>query len=105
MQHFLSDAIPKTDEIESALLDFGFYHRFSDVARMYAELVNRGRYGYEGGVLDQPDEYWSDMATMKWLEFWVKYVAPAPRMEQVSVFDRLRENGQFSGKWLGGGND
>lgn len=68
---------------------------------MYAEYINNKHYGYPGGVLDQPEEYWHDMGMMKWLELWVKHVAPMPRMQQVSVFDSLRKEGRFSGKWLG----
>lgn len=67
---------------------------------MYAEYVNNKRYAYEGGVMDQPSEYWDDMTTMRWLELWVKHVAPLPRMEQTSVFDNLRETGTLDGKWL-----
>lgn len=103
MQYFLSDTTPSVEQIEAALLDFGFYHRDEDVERMYAEYVNNKLLGYAGGVLDQPEEYWHDMAIMKWLELWVKHVAPMPRLEQVSVFDTLKE-GRFSGTWLGGKN-
>lgn len=91
---------PSASDIEDALVNFGFYHRFSDVERMYAEYTNNKQYGYAGGVLDQPDEYWHDMDTMRWLELWVKHVAPMPRMQQVSVFDTLREDGKFSGEWM-----
>lgn len=97
MTQFLSDERPSDATIENALLDFGFYHEWRDVARMYAEYVNKGNYGYAGGVIDQPEEYFQDMATMKWLELWVKHVKNAPRLEQVSVFDTLRLEGRFSG--------
>lgn len=102
MQQFMSSTPPNASDIEDALIDFGFYHRLSDVERMYAEYVNKGHYGYAGGVLEQPDEYWHDMDTMRWLELWVKYVAPLPRMEQVSVFDTLRSEGRLNGGWLKG---
>ena len=86
MAHWLNPDPPDVYTIEQALVDFGFYHEFSQVARMFAELENRGNYGYPGAVLDQPDSYWRDMATMRWLELWHKHVKNIPRFEQVSVF-------------------
>jgi hypothetical protein len=100
MQHFLSDEPPSTEVIETALLDYGFYHQPHTVQRMFAEYKNRNLLGYEGGVLDQPDEYWSDISTMSWLELYVKHVANAPRMEQVSVFDTLTNENRLGGKWV-----
>lgn len=100
MVHFLSDTPPPAVDIEDALLDFGFYHHLRDVKRMYAEHQNHGNLGYPGGVLDQPEEYWDDMATMHWLELWVKHVADLPRLEQKSVFDTLRDEDRFDGNWL-----
>lgn len=102
MQNFLSEDPPSADVIEDALLDYGFYHAPAQVTRMYAELKNHQHYGYDGGVLDQPDEYWDDMDTMHWLELWQKHVAPMPRMEQISVFDTLREDDRLEGRWLNG---
>ena len=100
MQQFLSDEPPDTQTIEDALLDFGFYHQLPDVERMYAEYMNHGNYGYAGGVLDQPTEFWDDMSTMRLLELYVKHVATMPRLEQVSVFDQLRKDGRFGSNWL-----
>lgn len=104
MKQFCSNSEPTAETIEIMLEDFGFYHAWADVLRMYAELVNHGRYGYEGGVLDQPQEYWDDMAMMKWLELWCKHVAGMPRLEQESVFDTLRNEGRIDGRmsanWL-----
>lgn len=105
MTQFLSDEPPETEKIEDALLDFGFYHLLVDVERMYAEYMNHGNYGYAGGVLDQPEEYWSDMGTMRLLELYVKHVAPMPRLEQVSVFDQLRKDGRFGSNWLAHGHE
>lgn len=104
MTQFLSSDPPGIEDIESALEDFGFYHGFSDVARMYAEHENHGNLGYEGGVLDQPPEFWADLSTMKWLELWVKHVKDMPRLQQVSVFDQLRETGRFGSDWLTNGS-
>lgn len=104
MAQFLSDAAPDEQAIEDALVDFGFYHQPPDVERMYAEYVNHGNYGYSGGVLDQPEEYWRDMGTMRLLELYVKHIAPAPRLEQVSVFDQLRKDGRFGSDWLAHGH-
>lgn len=105
MTQFLSDETPDTRTIEDALLDFGFYHTLIEVERMYAEYVNHGNLGYAGGVMDQPEEYWHDMTTMRWLELYAKHVATAPRLEQVSVFDQLRQSGRFGANWLTHGND
>jgi hypothetical protein len=105
MTQFLSDAEPDAQAIEDALIDFGFYHQLIDAERMYAEWVNHGNYGYAGGVLDQPEEYWRDMGTMRLLELYVKHVAPMPRLEQVSVFDQLRKTGRFGANWLTHGNN
>lgn len=105
MTQFLSDDPPDTETIENALLDFGFFHNWRDVTRLYAEYVNKGNYGYPGGVLDQPDEYWQDIETMRWLELYVKHVATLPRLEQVSVFDTLRNEGRFNANWLTHGRD
>ena len=99
MVNFHSDKPPATWEIENALLDFGFYHSFDEVARMYAELTNRDNYGYGSGkaVQEQPPEYWRDMNTMLWLSLYVKHVLPltASALPQVSVFDQLREGKGF----------
>lgn len=104
MKQFCSNSEPTAETIEAMIEDFGFYHTWTDVYRMYAEYINRGHYGYEGGVLDQPPEYWQDMTTMKWLELWVKHVATLPRLEQESVFDTLRNEGRIDGRmsanWL-----
>lgn len=102
MQQFLSTDPPSPDVIEAALLDYGFYHRLLDVKRMYSEYKNSKRYGYAGGVLDQPDEYWDDIATMHWLELWVKHVGPLPRLEQTSIFETLRNENRIDGRWLNG---
>jgi hypothetical protein len=99
MRQFLSNNPPTVQDIEAALVDFGFYHLASDRHRMYAEYVNHGNYGYAGGVMDQPEEYWRDMDTMRWLELWIKHVAAMPRLEQVSVFDTLREKDRLDGSW------
>jgi hypothetical protein len=104
MHYFLDDSPPTTEAIENALIDFGFYHRFPDVSRMYAEYINNKQYGYPGGVLDQPEEYWHDMNIMNWLKLWVKHVSTAPRLEPVSVFDTLAKEGRFGGRWIGGGD-
>lgn len=103
MQQFQSDDPPSADIIEAALVDFGYYHAPKDAKRMYAELTNHHLLGYAGGVLDQPDEYWDDMATMQWLSLWVKHVAPMPRMQQTSVFDTLRSEERLDGSWLNNG--
>lgn len=100
MQHFQSESPPSNEDIEDALLDFGFYHTVGQVTRMYAEYTNKGLLGYAGGVLEQPDEYWDDMATMQWLSLYVKHVAPMPRMEQISVFETLRDENRFGGNWI-----
>lgn len=100
MTQFLSGEPPSAETINAALFDFGFYHALVDVERMYAEYANHGRYGYDGGVMDQPEEYWSDMAMMRWLEMYVKYVATMPQLEQVSVFDTLKNTGTFGVDWL-----
>jgi hypothetical protein len=99
MQQFLSDSDPDVETIAHAVIDFGFHHLFKDVARMYAEYTNKDKYGYDGGVMDQPEEYWNDMETMRWLELWIKHVATIPRIEQVSVFHTIRKEGRLSGKW------
>ncbi len=105
MQQFLSDEPPETDKIEDALKDFGFYHQLPDVERMYAEYMNHGNYGYAGGVLDQPEEYWADIGTMRLLELYVKHVATTPRLPQESVFDQLRKDGsRFGSNWLTNGS-
>lgn len=96
MKQFLSGNPPMPYEIEEALLDFGFYHALPEVCRMYAELTNNKRYGYAGGVQDQPPEYWRDMSTMNWLKLYVEEVLPtAGLIPQVSVFDQLRNNEGF----------
>lgn len=105
MTQFLSDETPDTQAIEDALLDFGFYHTLIEAERMYAEYVNHGNLGYSGGVIEQPEEYWRDMATMRLLELYVKHVATLPRLEQVSVFDQLRNTGRFGSNWLTHGSD
>lgn len=105
MTQFLSDDPPKTQDIEDALLDFGFYHTLHDVERMYAEYVNHGNLGYSGGVLEQPPEYWADINTMRLLELYVKHVSVLPKLPQESVFDTLRKTGRFSANWLTHGND
>ena len=105
MQQFLSDQPPDTQTIEDALVDFGFYHALPDVERMYAEYMNHGNYGYAGGVLDQPQEYWDDIGIMRLLELYVKHVATMPKLEHVSVFDQLRKDGRFGSNWLTHGNE
>ena len=46
MHHFTnSESRPDREAVEGTLKDFGFYHDFADVARMYAEYVNHGNYG------------------------------------------------------------
>lgn len=100
MTQFLSGETPEPEIIETALSDFGFNHNPRDVQRMYAEYNNHGNYGYAGGVLDQPEEYWQDIETMAWLELYVKHVATLPRLEQVSVFDTLKQSGRFGANWL-----
>ncbi len=100
MRQFLSNSAPSTEDIEAALVDFGFYHSLPDVQRMYAEYTNHGHYGYAGSVMEQPEEYWHDMDTMRWLDLWVKHIAPMPRMQQVSVFDTLRNENRIDGSWI-----
>ena len=59
---------------------------------MYAEYVNHGRYGYAGGVMDQPDAYWHDMYVMRSLALWVEHFAPLVGMtDGISWFDKIRE--------------
>lgn len=91
--------------IENALENFGLYHMLTECERMYAEWLNHGNLGYSGGVMDQPDSYWRDMGIMRLLELYVKHVATMPRMEQVSVFDTLRDGGRFGSNWVTYGND
>lgn len=105
MTQFLSDEPPDAATIDEALVDFGFNHTLIECERMYAEYSNHGNYGYAGGVLDQPDEFWQDMQTMRLLELYVKHVAPLPRLEQVSVFDQIRKDGRFGSNWLTHGNE
>jgi len=100
MRAFLNPTPPAAVDIEAALEDFGFCHDLLDVGRMYAGLSNHGHLGYAGGVLDQPEEYWQDMSTMRWLEMWVQYVATMPRLEPKSVFETLQKEGRFVGNWL-----
>lgn len=100
MTHFQSANPPTHEEIENALLDFGFYHTFTQVSRMFAEYTNKGLLGYSGGVLEQPDEYWDDIATMQWLKLYVEHVAPMPRLEQISVFETLQKENRFGGNWI-----
>lgn len=88
---------PDPLEIEQALLDFGFYHDLPSVKRMYAEYVNNNLLGYAGGVNEQPEEYWSDMATMRWLQLWVKHVKPIPQLEKQDVISRLKKGGTLNG--------
>ncbi len=100
MRQFLNSKPPSNTDIINALLDFGFYHPLSDVQRMYAEYTNHGHLGYAGGVMDQPEEYWHDMDTMRWLELWIKHVEGVPRLEQVSIFDTLRNKNRIDGSWM-----
>lgn len=104
MTNFISDNEPTVEEINNALVDFGFYHSFEQVARMYAEYTNNKLLGYAGGVNEQPDEYWRDLATMRWLRLWVENVKPMPRLAQRSVFDTLRDEGRFIGRLNTDGN-
>jgi len=98
MQGFLSSDEPPHHVIEDALLDFGFYHTPLQVQRMYAELTNRNHYGYAGGVLDQPPEYWHDMATMQWLKLYVEHVLPqAGLIPQHDVIEQLKRTGKMNG--------
>ena len=94
MQHFTSsDVKPNRDVVEAALKDFGFYHDFGDVARMYAEYVNHGNYGYAGGVMDQPDAYWHDMYIMKNLALWVEHYSILIGItDGISIFDKIRSD-------------
>lgn len=104
MQNFLSTKDPNISEINEALLDFGFYHPFDIVSRMYAEYVNHGNYGYGGGVVDQPPEYWADMATMYWLRKWHEVVKPVSGIvEQKSWIENIKE-GKPIGKVANGNN-
>lgn len=100
MERFLNPDPPSAPEIEKALLDFGFYHHFHEVSLMYSNLTNHNLLGYAGGVMDQPEEYWHDMAIMNWLSLWVKHIGSKPRMAPVSVFDTLRNTGRLDGKLL-----
>lgn len=103
MSSFSSTTPPTVDEINAVLSDFGFYHPLREVKLMYAEYVNNNLLGYSGGVLEQPDEYWADINTMRWLRLWVEHVQNAPRMQQVSVFDTLKTEGRINGKWMKNG--
>ncbi len=98
MQSFISTTTPSAETINDALIDYGFYHTPIQVQRMYAEKVNHGLLGYVGGVIDQPDEYWHDMSTMRWLQLWHEHVAPLARLEQTSWIDNIREHGTLQGK-------
>lgn len=93
---------PPIHEIDDALRDFGFYHRPIEVQRMYSQLQNHGNLGYPGAVLDQPEEYWRDMATMNWLRLWVKIVKPAQRLTQNSVFNTIKTTGKMNGVFTNG---
>ncbi len=104
MQTFMKSDPPSALEISNALIDFGFYHEFSEVARMYAELQNNKLLGYSGGVNEQPSEYWQDISTMRWLALWVEHVAPLPRMKQESWIDKIKQ-GVFNGEWLNNGDN
>lgn len=98
MVNFHSDTPPHQWEIEEVLMDFGTWHSFQECTRMYAELVNRGNYGYGSGkaVQEQPPEYWHDMNVMQWLSLYVKHVLPTVgNIPQVSVFKQLREGKGF----------
>jgi hypothetical protein len=66
---------------------------------MFSEYHNNKLLGYPGGVLQQPDTYWSDIATMRALMLWDEHVKDLPRMEQKSVFDQIKETGTLSGTW------
>lgn len=92
MEHFLNPGNPNRESIEATLKDYGFYHNLGDVMRMYAEYVNHGRYGYAGGVMDQPDTYWHDMNIMRNLALWVEHFAPlAGFTDGQSVFEKIRQ--------------
>jgi hypothetical protein len=101
MQGFIKNDPSDAADLSAALVDFGFYHDLSTVMRMYAEYVNHGNYGYSGGVIDQPDEYWSDITTMRLLHRWVEATAGKPQLEQTSVFDTLRNEGRLMGRFNG----
>lgn len=98
MENFLSPKDPDIETIDAMLSDFGFYHSLSDTLHMFAEYENHGHLGYDGGVMDQPEAYWRDMATMRWLKLWVEHVKPMPRLKHESVFDRLKEGKGLTGK-------
>lgn len=91
MHAFLNPSqTPNRESVELALKDYGFYHDLGDVMRMYSEYVNNRQYGYAGGVLDQPDAYWHDMAIMRNLALWVEHFAPLVGFtDEVSIFEKL----------------
>jgi hypothetical protein len=99
--HQFNDAAPPSREnIEDALEDFGLYHDFTTAIRMYAEYKNNKRYWYPGAGVDQPNEYWADIATMNWLTLWHEHVKPFSESlaifddsEREDIIDRLRKGG------------
>lgn len=98
----MSTTPPSAETIDRNLKDFGFYHQFEEVTRMYAEKTNHGLLGYAGGVIDQPSEYWHDMATMQWLKLWVEHVKPMARLEQVSWLENIQKHGTLQGRFKHG---
>ena len=73
------------------------YHTQAQLTLLYAEYKNNGILGYEGGILDQPEVYWDDMAWMRALELWVEHIAPLTMFHTVHnhepIIEKLRRGG------------
>lgn len=97
MMAFLNPDTPTLEKLNDYLDNYGFNHELLDVTRMYAEKVNHKLLGYAGGVIDQPDEYWEDMNTMRLLQQWCEIAPSIPRLEEDDIIKRLKRGGSFGG--------
>lgn len=55
--------------------------------------------GYPGALIDQPESYFHDIATIGMVRQHQKATKGIPRMKKVDIIGQLKAGGAFSAEW------
>ena len=78
------------EKLENTLSNWGLYHTKVQAWRFWYYLREHGILGYTGALVDQPDSYFYDIATISLVSQWVKQTKGRPRLKPVSLIDKIK---------------
>lgn len=91
-------------KLEALTKDWGLYHDKVWAWRFYYYLREYGILGYPGGLIDQPDSYFYDLATINLVKKWLKATDGLPQLAQHDIVDRLKDGeGLLDNQWQANG--